>query len=453
MLTRYRSGVAASAALAILAAAAAYGAHPAGFRSPRLLAPRGTENAFTGVGYSARGTALFWFFPQAGPLAARGPAVYEVRRSHGGPRTRPIRLLTLPGGGDYPDVGFDGRGHALVAWVEAPPPTGNAQPRYSVHAAVQQIGFRFGPAQQLSQPGHVTSTPSVAVNRSGGAAVAWFEQFPDGWFVRVAVRRPYGNLEPAASIAGPISQGGTATVAINDAGTIVVAWGDSNAGGVGATTGSIDGGFRPAQVLSPVLQARFPAVAIGAGGRAVVAWQTTGQTRDGTPLFRLHAALAEPGEPLGPDTPLGATITPAEEFRPTAAVNPAGLTLVAVDAGPRGVLVFRAPPEASFRATPQRLPVANDADNASLAVSSAGFAIGYTDILPFLPSANRERAILHGALAPPSGIFGRPRTITPSGQEAIFPTAARAPNGDGAIIWTASEQGFANGDPFGSYAL
>jgi hypothetical protein len=165
-------------------------------------------------------------------LAWRAPTLvedrYAVRAStrEDGVWSPPHELGLVSGAigiGD-PQVAIDARGDAIVAWIDTNPPA--APGRGIVRAAIRPAGGGWSPPRTLSgDDGYAsTSTPRVAIDEAGNAAVLWGmrhprEGIPLGFFetVQAAVfssgaPRPAPPVPPA-SAPGWLSLGEATAVA------------------------------------------------------------------------------------------------------------------------------------------------------------------------------------------------------------------------------------------------
>ncbi len=136
--------------------------------------------------------------------------------------------------------------------------------------------------------GAIVYQPDVAINSRGDAAMAW----TDGTTLWVATRSAASATFSAPVAVLPLTSGGSPRVAIDDAGTIFLAWTATSGPNtlVFYTTRAPDGTLGPIGSAAPGQNSSSPTIAAAHDGHAVVAWSRS----DGTHLI-IQAATHAPG--------------------------------------------------------------------------------------------------------------------------------------------------------------
>src|SRR3954452_11772577 len=122
------------------------------------------------------------------------------------------------GQGQTPTVAFAPNGFAVAAWVE--PLAGN---HVDVAASVRPPGGPWSAPQQLGTPSQSITSPSVAVNAKGAAAVAWQDFSGSAPYQAVVSSRPAsGAFGVAESIADGSSLGVEPAVGVDSDGAVTL---------------------------------------------------------------------------------------------------------------------------------------------------------------------------------------------------------------------------------------
>ena len=258
----------------------------------------GIEGRASEVVMNSRGEAVVLFSVPSGYEFAP----YAIFVASDGTLSDPVAVTSQPA--LHPSsIDLSDSGQAIVALVESDPSGGtNAEIAYGTRAG-------FG-APEVLDSGHGATSPSVAIDASGGAVVLWL-RFPDPvpgaeYSIAVATRRPGESFGPPSVLgtsSGPYSP---PTLGLSDAGDGVVSW--VNGYDLHVVSVNTRGGQPPApRTFSPV--SGNAAVSVAPSGDALVAFDTAPTLGPGVPesayvaaasgtagggFSRLHAVTCEP---------------------------------------------------------------------------------------------------------------------------------------------------------------
>ena len=187
---------------------------PSGFRSAvQQLSASGVDSAYPHVAMNGNGLAVVaWRSTESGGVIRN-----RVRFRNSDGTLGPNMIAGLAG--DYdPQVAIDSTGKATVVWDQLYSGTMQIYGRTFTSSAAA------GNAQILSVPGQDNFQPALA-GGPGGTAVAAWESF-DGTYVRIRARRRAvdGTRGPATWLSSPGVDGQDPSVAINASGDAYVAW-------------------------------------------------------------------------------------------------------------------------------------------------------------------------------------------------------------------------------------
>jgi hypothetical protein len=379
-------------------------------------------------------------------VGAQGRIDFSLRSPGGG--FTAAKLLSTPGvpAGD-PTVDVDGSGTATIAWSE---PDGIKVSRVGLDGVAT-------PVETLGGAG--AAQPQVAVAPNGAAVLAWEDT---GATVVAAASRAAGaatfvgagTISPAGSIGGNSPQ-----VAIDASGNALVAWIDVSAGNeaVRANRRPAGGTFSATAetVLAPQAKSLFDlALAMAPDGRATAMWSNTTdqivQTAERT---------------VAPDF-AGGSWSPVGQASP-AGVQ-AGLPSVAIDAQNTAIAVWRAKQGANeFVQGGRRLSGGSFADFQPLSGAGGSFAAqidvapdgsavaiwsGMAGTQPAIQASRREPGGGFGAVAnislgdaagtPPVFVFTPAVAVDDQGNGAAFWARQRNDGGGGINDWRAEAAGF-----------
>lgn len=277
-------------ALAVLLAL--MGSAAAIFGEPETISPEGVPASEPQIAADERGNAIaVWTAGEEGALE-----VQARFRPAAGPWS-PVETLSAPGeDSSSPQVAFDERDNALVAWTsfhtsQADPPV----PVARVRASFRPKGGGFGPSQLVhEEPGSqaVFFQPQLAIDES--AALVWTRAAPDGTTVQAAFRPKGGSFGPAQDLA---TGGFDPDVAVDERGnTIVVATAESL-----RVVLSFKPRTGPFGAVQPISQGDgfTPRVATDEDSNAIAVWDTGGRIeasfRRAGGSFGAGQTLSDPG--------------------------------------------------------------------------------------------------------------------------------------------------------------
>ncbi|MQA74532.1 MAG: hypothetical protein GEU88_09375 [Solirubrobacterales bacterium] len=212
-----------------------------------------------------------------------------------------------------PGLGIDANGVARVSWARV------SQAPIVVFTRTLAADGTLGAIESVSPTDENSVAPSLAVDGTGAAALAWQDTPPgtDPITVRGGAILPGGALGPRLPLSGP-SAGGSMNprIGIDARGVATAVWQrnlDGNSGFVEAARFSSAGAQGGATMLSePAEELPNPDVAVTAAGPALVVWGQ--QTPDGNGI-RTQAARFVPAPPAPPSPP-SAPVPPAPQPSP-----------------------------------------------------------------------------------------------------------------------------------------
>lgn len=200
-------------------------------------------------------------------------------------------------GSESAHVSVSDSGQVVVSWDRS-----DAEGNWSIQAAIGATDGTFGAAQTLSRPATQARSSDLGVDGAGNAVVVW-ESYGDVDSTDDRIEyalAPAGQPFGAAETLHQRDQDDTSPeVAVNEAGRVVVVWGDicpENGGGPNcgpgsggfraeSAVGTTSGGFTVDEQLSEGRQKTYDMdVAIDAAGNAVAAWNGPDDT-DGDGSF------------------------------------------------------------------------------------------------------------------------------------------------------------------------
>lgn len=139
----------------------------------------------------------------------------------------PQRASTGPGDAHSPDVAVNGRGDGIAAWVQE---TGR---RGRIVASTRGTGGRWSPPEPVSPAGPSAIDPRVAVNGAGTMVVAWRQVVRTRillgrrqavYVARARERTPRGAWGPVATLSDDRQKVGPPEVAVDGRGVAIATW-------------------------------------------------------------------------------------------------------------------------------------------------------------------------------------------------------------------------------------
>jgi hypothetical protein len=192
----------------------------------------------------------------------------------------------LSGGNDYEISAATSAGGDTVLGLRD---TSNGAP-YPASAGFRPAGGPTSPitAVDPTATGAIVYTPAVAINSHGDAAMAW----TDGTTLWLATRSAGSAAFSAPVAVTPLTGGGSPRVAMDDAGTIFLAW--TATSGLNTLTFFVvrapDGTLGPIGSSAAGQSGASPTIAAAHDGHAIIAWSRS----DGTHAI-IQAATRAPG--------------------------------------------------------------------------------------------------------------------------------------------------------------
>jgi hypothetical protein len=151
----------------------------------------------------------------------------QARSLRSSGRLSPIRTLSRSGGGaDLPDVAIDRSGGALIAWERAKlAGTHRIQVRYLTR------GGSLRSIQTLSPEGHVSFSPRVVMNRRGVARITWYGTDVLPRRVQMRRRSASGELGPTIMVSAPTEDAHDPHIGMVSDGAAIVVWNTQESAG------------------------------------------------------------------------------------------------------------------------------------------------------------------------------------------------------------------------------
>ena len=165
----------------------------------------------------------------------------------------------------------DARGRALLVWTDC-------RRSCRLRAATRPPGGAFGRPVLVAAagPGEIIDAPMLAMDRRGGAIVAWRLCRREGCRLETAARTPGGSLRRGPGLGRPLPEGavtkeGPAGIAGSPAGAAILV-GRAEDGTLHAATRAPGAPFRAAEVIGSAASRAAPSVAVNDRGDALVVW-------------------------------------------------------------------------------------------------------------------------------------------------------------------------------------
>jgi hypothetical protein len=274
---------------------------------------------------------------QAGTAGVAGEDIYARRYTAAGTPTGSEFLVNTftTNHQSLPSIAMDEAGNFVIVWHSRTQDGGDAGvygQRFDASGAAQ--GGEFAVNQ------HTTSSQqyaTVAMDADGDFVVAWESVVQDGSSYGVYARR-YNSagvaqgdefLVPTTTAAVQAA----ATVAMDDAGNFVIAWGSSHGGSYDIYARRFSAAGAPAGdeflVNTSLSNTQyFPWAAMDADGDFVVVWQSSGQDTSGYGIYgqRFNSA----GAPVGAEIAVN-TFVPFDQDFPYVSMNDSGKFIVVWD--------------------------------------------------------------------------------------------------------------------------
>lgn len=245
----------------------------------RTLSPTGQEMPVpsrTRVAVDSGGNALVVWVAYEGPSATTR---IKSRPLEADGTLRATQTLSPSGAwGNYPEVGFDASGDAVVAWAGYDGSNGLIQTR------TRGADGTLGPVQTVSPAGEDPSAGAIGsqimdVDPAGRAVFTWLtgNSAADSVSVEARTRTADGTLGPVRTISAPISNSiAGPAVGMDSKGDAVLAWEDypryQRFPRIRARTLSGNGALGSVQVLNPTRASFTFQLSVGSSGDAAVSW-------------------------------------------------------------------------------------------------------------------------------------------------------------------------------------
>lgn len=370
---------------------------------------------------------------------------YAAVRPAGGAFGDPQTLSEAGQGVNGLDLAVNPSGVAVVVWSRSD------GTKVRIQAATRQPGATFGPPETISAAGQSAHGPSVAVDASGRAVVAWYRQ--DGTSgsccsrVQTARQGPGGSFEAPRTLSAAGQSAFSPQVAQDEAGNVLVVWHRADASGgcclrVQAIARAADDDFGSGQLVQtlsePGQNASRPRIAVAPDGEATVVW-----TRNDGANLRVQAAARSAAAAAGTPgflPPVDLSAAGEEAMSPHAAIDPGG-NAVAVWTRHDGVVdrvQAAARPRGGSFGPPQTISAAgSESSQPHVALGPEGEALAVWQ------TEGGTSSRIQAAIRPPGGGFGPDESISAANQSASGPRVVRDSAGNAAAVWSRFE---ASGD-------
>ena len=370
------------------------------------------------------------------------------------------QTLSPPGQtADVPKVAMNAAGQGVVAWRET-----DAQGFTRVRARLREPGGNFGDPsgtfgdpRYVSAPGASASAPSVAIDPSGNAFVAWARADD----VEVAFRPSGGSFGAPQNLTPDTEPAYDPDVAMDGQGNTLVGWGRGHSfGGLGPfTQPRVEAVFRPAGQGFGAVATIFnsgsgsepittgPTFAFDEQGNATAAWAYSPSSFNQDRFVHyIDAAVRPAGGSFGPNELVSKGASIGNVGAPAAVTMRSGAAMVGWGTSDtslsRAFTAFR-PPGGPW-AQPQN-------------VSATGPGVFHSGpaVVAFDPSGNAlagwtrfdsNSGEVDSAFRPAGGSFGSPVPVTPASPQNSSPVLGVDGDGEAVMAWvrrgTDSDQAF-----------
>jgi hypothetical protein len=395
----------------------------------------------------------------------------------------PETISDVSGSAFDPQIAFDKRDNALVAWarsdgsndrietrfrprdgsfgahqVVSPAGEDAFEPRiavdesaavvWSIHAgenpsrvqgAFRRKGGTFGGAQTLSEPGDSSFEPELAVDELGNVLAVWtrteFTGFP---VVQLSFRPRVGSFAEPAAVSAPAPAGAfESQIATDRLSNALAAWtvdpdvnDPFNPTWVEAAFAPAGGQFDPPVRLSdPSRNAYEPRIAFESDGDAVVTW--TAEDESGT--LRVHAAFRTGGNGF-----VSTVLSPdgAHAFDPQVSAGHGTVVVWSRSHGVNVAAMAAVKPENAGFLPPQMMSRdGEEANEPQVAVGKDGTAVA-----TWYGGSGDHVAAAIGRTT--DGGFAPAATLSPPGMAASHPRVAVDERGSAVAVWIAGEGAF-----------
>lgn len=241
------------------------------------------------VAVDRRGSAVFAWHHVVDYDPDHPVAVIQERRRSADGKLGPIRTLS-PADGLYlePEVAVDADGNALVVWVRSDPDLENAV------VQARRIGAdgAVGALRTLSAPAPAAAGPQVAFDAKGNALVAWTSVRDRHDVPELTRRTPTGAYSPVQTLSTSPLGADHLRLGVAPDGSATIVWttfANETGNVVRACRRAADGTLGAVVRLSPD-RSIYPDVAVDPGGGATVVWTHTQSDANGLVQTRRRPA-------------------------------------------------------------------------------------------------------------------------------------------------------------------
>ncbi len=310
---------------------------------------------------------------------------------------------------------------AVVAAASAAPAAAPAPPKWLT-------------PRDLSGAGADAVIPDVAVDPKGDLVVVWAQAKQSNWTVQAVDRPAGGAWSSAKALSVPADHVASPQIVIVGSNVVAVweRYDGRNLIAQAADRDPVTGAWQvPISLSLPGRDALAPRVAVDARGDMVAVWASVSLSG-----WTIESAYRPAGRPW--QTPVPLEPPQAGTAAPEVVLDPSGNAVAAwassSGSGWRVHTVYRGP--AGLWSKPRAISAPDPSGSVAPQLALDG-AHGVTAVWSRSLGTNTVIELATGDVL--TGIWGKPKQVSPVGSDALAPLIAVNRLGDGAIVWTRSD--------------
>ena len=269
--------------------------------APAQISAAGHDAVSPQVAFDGRNNAIAVWSANDAAAPTEPSFIQAALRPAGGSFAAGQTISNESGTADDPQVAFDKRDNALLAWTRHDGST------FRVETTFRPQGGSFEIPQVVSPADEDAYEPRIAVDESAG--VVWSTSVGEGPLrVQGAFRQKGGSFGAPQTLSEPGDDSFEPDVAVDEVGNVLAVWTRNELSNFPVVqfafrprTGSFG---EPAALSAPGSGAFEPQVATDRWGNALAVWTVDSDVNDETNPIWVEAAFAEAGQPFGPPTRL-----------------------------------------------------------------------------------------------------------------------------------------------------
>ncbi len=302
---------------------------------------------------------------------------------------------------------------------------------FIVQASTRPPGGAFGAPVDLSASGQTAEAPQLAVVADGTTTATWTRSNSTHYIVQTSTRPPGGTFGAPVDLSASGQDAYDPQLAIAPDGTTTATWQRTNGTNyiVQASTRPPGGAFgAPVDLSATGQDAGFPQLAVAADGTTTVIWPRSNGTN-----YIVQASTRPPGGTFGAPIDLSATGQNAGPVQLALAADDTTTVVWLRSNGTNNIVqASTRPPGGAFGAPIDLSASGQDALNPQVAVAPDGTTTATWQ------RSNGTHGIVQASTRPPGSAFSGPVDLSASGQNAFSPQLAVAPDGTTTATWTRS---------------